>query len=478
MQGSWNVPLVSYAPDSASGAVQTSSTWIGIGGNGPNDDTLVQLGTLQAVNSSGATQYYAWYLFYGGLGVGITELDPATYPIQPEDTITATIVCSENCTPGVKQTWQLSMSSPRWANPWRSQPVQYQDSLASAEWIMEAATVGGMISGMPNFTQVNFSNARVNGSVPNFTSSEAIELSQNDKPVAEALPPNGAGAFSVTRIGLPINISLPTSFVPNKCPNVAMLGELTTAMTPFQGSLTMGQEVYQQFYVTRYSQLGVEAPPQPHRPYAVEIVDDLTDSSALSDYSQNAKLYFLSLDPGYYCLRIRNLMAQSTPYNFQLSAVPAGYFTAPTMAGAMFVALMDVGNITNNLYYDPRFIWMQQHPNPGDTPSLTLTPDHVYTLRDWVGVAAPDQWYSFALDVPRTVKIAFDNLYLGATVSVVDAAGNFLGASVYENASMIGSIIPFQNYQGPLPVGTYYLHISFSMVGSPGTRFTLELTAQ
>jgi hypothetical protein len=479
MQGSWNMPSVSYAPGgSGGGAEQTSSTWIGIGGNGPNDDTLVQLGTLQQVNSSGGTKYYAWYLFYGGLGMGITELDPATYPIQPGDTVTATINCTANCTPGVKQTWQLSMSSPRWAHSWQSQPVQYQDSLASTEWIMEAATVGGVISDMPNFTRVNFSNARVNGSVPSFTSSEAIGLSQNGKPVAEALPPSGPGAFSVTRIGLPVNVPLPTSFVPNKCPAAAMLGELTPASMPFGGSLAPGQAVYQQFYTTKYAQLGVNAPPQPHRPYAIEIVDDLTGNSALADYSQSGSLFFLSIDPGYYCLRIRNLMPQPTPYNFQLSTIPAGYFTTPTMAGAQLVTLMDLGNLSNNLYYKPRFIWMQQHPGPGDLPPLNLTAGHVYTLRDWVGVAAPDQWYRFSIDVPRSVQIAFTNLYLGATVSVVDTAGNVIGASAYENASMLGSIIPNQDYQGSLPAGTYYLHISFSGTGAPGTRFTLELTAQ
>jgi hypothetical protein len=167
--------------------------------------------------------------------------------------------------------------------------------------------------------------------------------------------------------------------------NVLMLGELTATSMPFQGTLTPGQAVYQQFYTTKYAQLGVNAPPQPHRPYAIEIVDDLTGNFALADYSQNGSLFFLSIDPGYYCLRIRNLMPQPTPYSFQLSTIPAGYFTTPTMTGAQFVTLMDLGNLSNNLYYKPRFIWMQQHPNPGDLPPLNLTAGHVYTLRDWVG---------------------------------------------------------------------------------------------
>ena len=55
MQGSWNVPTISYAQGSLPGVRQVSSTWIGIGGNDPNDNTLVQLGTLQAVDANGQT---------------------------------------------------------------------------------------------------------------------------------------------------------------------------------------------------------------------------------------------------------------------------------------------------------------------------------------------------------------------------------------------------------------------------------------
>jgi hypothetical protein len=167
MRGSWTVPAVAYAPGgSMPGAQQVSSTWIGLGGDATGDNTLVQLGTQQSVGPSGVTQYSAWYLFYAGLGQGETQLDSSTYPVRPGDTITATIACTANCAPNAVQTWQLTMNSTRWANPWRSPVVQYQDSLASAEWIMEAATVGGTISDMPNFTPVHFSNSAVNGSVP------------------------------------------------------------------------------------------------------------------------------------------------------------------------------------------------------------------------------------------------------------------------------------------------------------------------
>jgi hypothetical protein len=53
--GSWNVPAVSYARISGMPAIEFSSTWVGIGGNA--DQTLVQLGTAQEVQSSGAVRY-------------------------------------------------------------------------------------------------------------------------------------------------------------------------------------------------------------------------------------------------------------------------------------------------------------------------------------------------------------------------------------------------------------------------------------
>lgn len=342
---------------------------------------------------------------------------------------------------------------------------------------MEAATVGGTISDMPNFTPVFFSSSTVNGSAPNLTSSEAIALvSANGAPIAEPLPPSGAGAFTVERIGLPVTGSLPTSFIANKCPPATMLGEMTPAMMSFQGSLAPGQPTYEQFYVTKYSQMYTSAPTQ--RPYAIEIVDDLTGNFKVSQYFQNGALYNLSLDPGFYCVRIRALTGEPTAYNFQLSASPAGYVTSSDPKAPQELTLMDLGNLSSNLYYGTRYVWAQTHPGPGNSPPATLAPGHVYELRDWVGVAAPDQWYRFTLDATRNVNVTFSGLYMGATVSLLDSAGNFIGATVYSNSSPLGPILVSQSYQSQLLAGNYDLHIAFTGVGSPGTRFTLEVMAQ
>ena len=142
------------------------------------------------------------------------------------------------------------------------------------------------------------------------------------------------------------------------------------------------------------------------------------------------------------------------------------------------LTLMDLGNLSSNLYYSTRYVWPQTHPGDANSPPATLAPGHVYELRDWVGVAAPNQWYRFTLDAPRNLNVNFNGLYLGATVSLLDTAGNLIGATVYSNSSPLGPILASQSYVGQLPAGNYNMRIAFSGVGSPGTRFTLDVTAQ
>ena len=60
VQGSWTVPAVSYQSYSGSPDVEASSTWIGVGGQ-DGDETLIQIGTMQAAAPNGETEYFAWY---------------------------------------------------------------------------------------------------------------------------------------------------------------------------------------------------------------------------------------------------------------------------------------------------------------------------------------------------------------------------------------------------------------------------------
>ena len=87
VQGSWTVPAVSYQSYSGSPDVEASSTWIGIGGQ-DGDETLIQVGTMQAAAPNGDAEYFAWYEILPATEVPISRKQ---YPIKPGDTITATI---------------------------------------------------------------------------------------------------------------------------------------------------------------------------------------------------------------------------------------------------------------------------------------------------------------------------------------------------------------------------------------------------
>jgi hypothetical protein len=53
----WQVPNVTN--DGVSSGTEYVLNWVGIGGFA--DQTLIQLGTEEAVSTSGATAFYAWY---------------------------------------------------------------------------------------------------------------------------------------------------------------------------------------------------------------------------------------------------------------------------------------------------------------------------------------------------------------------------------------------------------------------------------
>ncbi len=87
VQGSWTVPAVSYQAYSGSPDIEASSTWIGVGGQ-DGDETLIQIGTMQAAAPNGDAEYFAWYEVLPDTEVPISRKQ---YPVKPGDTITATI---------------------------------------------------------------------------------------------------------------------------------------------------------------------------------------------------------------------------------------------------------------------------------------------------------------------------------------------------------------------------------------------------
>ncbi|HXZ00343.1 MAG TPA: G1 family glutamic endopeptidase [Stellaceae bacterium] len=148
-------------------SAEYSSSWVGIGGYCENsgctsvDNTLIQLGTEQDVSSRGTTQYYAWI---ETLPESESELSPTTYPVKPGDTITASLLCTANCTSGQTQTWTLEMtSSEGWT--YKNTTVSYASTLLSAEWIQEAPSSSAGVLPLADYGTASF-NATADGLSP------------------------------------------------------------------------------------------------------------------------------------------------------------------------------------------------------------------------------------------------------------------------------------------------------------------------
>ncbi len=147
----WQVPAVQRAPGAR--AVDTySSTWVGIGGDVGNDNTLIQAGTEQDVSSSGFASYGAWYEMLPAASVAINK------PVAAGDTVSVSIVETNAFT----QSWTISVADT--TQNWTfSQVFKYKSSTSSAEWIEEAPTVGFTQSTMADFQSVTFSQVQVDG---------------------------------------------------------------------------------------------------------------------------------------------------------------------------------------------------------------------------------------------------------------------------------------------------------------------------
>jgi len=119
----WIVPSVSNFP------AGFSSTWAGIGGYSSSD--LIQAGT----ESDTAQTPYAWYEILPASETPITSGcsgDP-TCTVKPGDAMSVSIVNNGG------SAWTISMTNPRWT--W-SLNLNYASTFSSAEWVLEAPTVG------------------------------------------------------------------------------------------------------------------------------------------------------------------------------------------------------------------------------------------------------------------------------------------------------------------------------------------------
>ncbi len=157
VSGTWTVPQVTPT----AGQTAYSSVWVGIDGATSSSSTVEQIGTSQDV-INGRVQYYAWWEMYSS-GAQQPEQPISGMVIQPGDSITASvqyIISGANA-----GDFSLSIVDNSQSNDSMSlivNPGNYQSPLAnetSAEWVVEAPTVGNNVAALDNFGSVTFTNA-------------------------------------------------------------------------------------------------------------------------------------------------------------------------------------------------------------------------------------------------------------------------------------------------------------------------------
>lgn len=137
--GNWIVPDPVQPPGQPTGSWYYSSAWVGIDGWGSND--VLQAGTSQDVLVQGTTvsrRVYAWWEWYPNYEMQISNFPVATGDymtclICSTGTTTATIYLTNNTT-GTHTSFQITA------------PAGTTLKGNSAEWILEAPSVGGSIT--------------------------------------------------------------------------------------------------------------------------------------------------------------------------------------------------------------------------------------------------------------------------------------------------------------------------------------------
>jgi hypothetical protein len=147
VSGTWFVPQVSRTASAT-----YSSAWIGV--DGFNDNDLIQTGTEEDYYN-GAAHYNAWWEI---LPAAETAISISSYPVSPGDQMSAGIVeTSTTVSTGrfrhqsIQHVWQINIADN--TKGWQFHTSQaYNGPGTSAEWILEAPSVGGRIATLNPYT--------------------------------------------------------------------------------------------------------------------------------------------------------------------------------------------------------------------------------------------------------------------------------------------------------------------------------------
>lgn len=170
--GTWTVPSVT-CPDPT--ANYFSSQWVGIDGAG--SETVEQDG-VEADCLYGTPSYNAWYEMYGDNAVAQgaeVPIDPATYPVDPGDSVTASVAVDDS-----EWTLIVADTSTLHADWTFTFTTTFSAQQSSAEWVVErpeeCTSSGCALTSLADFGSVTFTDATVQTT----TSGPGSISSQND----------------------------------------------------------------------------------------------------------------------------------------------------------------------------------------------------------------------------------------------------------------------------------------------------------
>jgi len=187
ISGSWTVPSV--AP--SKGATY-SATWIGI--DGFNNDYLIQTGTEQDYYD-GSAHYATWWTD----SENNFEEQPFSLAVSPGDEMTASIIEQNGGSWTITLTNDTAEAKGGTDSSVTEQVSTYDGPGASAEWIMEAPTIGGRVAPLADYGETGFTRAGVATSVggrlasPNFTITDGGYMVQHRSIVSIPSGPGQAG---------------------------------------------------------------------------------------------------------------------------------------------------------------------------------------------------------------------------------------------------------------------------------------------
>jgi hypothetical protein len=201
--GVWSIPFVSEPSEQAgAGGGWHSATWVGIDGwNAPgiSSNDVVQIGVNQNVAANGRTSYYAWYEWFAPPEAAsppyIYQTNISNFPVAPGETVTGVVFLIRQPEFGLATGVLIlhNMATNQQIAIMLFAPPGANASGNSAEWIVEAYSIGNVITSLAKFTPVTFTG----------TANNSVDVVQGDQVLLEdsagkILTSDQVGADSVT----------------------------------------------------------------------------------------------------------------------------------------------------------------------------------------------------------------------------------------------------------------------------------------